>query len=200
MLEKITLLGLNDYDSDTLWKNLTIPEGIDKDVLINTILDREGEFPLLHPDLNYMSWAIGVWSKRWQRTMEKWLEVMQLDYNPIENYDRIENWTDTGNGSSNSKRTSNSSNSSTTIHGVSAYNENEFQNDSNDSLTESISANEGINSDQSQKNIHDGRVHGNIGVTTSQQMARDQLDLVGFNLYENISLLFRREFCIGVYF
>ena len=46
---------------------------------------------------------------------------------------------------------------------------------------------------------HKGRIHGNIGVTTSQQMLQSELDLAQWNLYEHITDLFLKEFVIGIY-
>lgn len=46
---------------------------------------------------------------------------------------------------------------------------------------------------------HEGRVHGNIGVTTSQQMLKSELDLGYWNIYEKITDLFLTEFVIPVY-
>ena len=47
--------------------------------------------------------------------------------------------------------------------------------------------------------IHAGRTHGNIGVTTSQQMLQSELDIARFNLYDEAADLFLREFCIYTY-
>jgi len=44
-----------------------------------------------------------------------------------------------------------------------------------------------------------GRAHGNIGVTTSQQMLQSELDIVAWNIYEHITDLFLQEFVIPVY-
>lgn len=46
---------------------------------------------------------------------------------------------------------------------------------------------------------HEAHLYGNIGVTTSQQMLRDELDIVTWNLYEHISDIFIEEFCILVF-
>lgn len=45
----------------------------------------------------------------------------------------------------------------------------------------------------------ENRIHGNIGVTTSQQMLESELKLQYWNLYDKISNLFMKEFCIMVY-
>ena len=46
---------------------------------------------------------------------------------------------------------------------------------------------------------HRGRVHGNIGVTTSQQMLQQELDLGYWNIYSRITDMFLKEFCIMIY-
>lgn len=46
---------------------------------------------------------------------------------------------------------------------------------------------------------HEAHLYGNIGVTTSQQMLKDELDVVTWNLYEHIADIFIDEFCILVY-
>lgn len=46
---------------------------------------------------------------------------------------------------------------------------------------------------------HSGRIHGNIGVTTSQQMLTQELELGYWNVYEKITELFLQEFVIPVY-
>ena len=43
------------------------------------------------------------------------------------------------------------------------------------------------------------RAHGNIGVTTTMQMIREQRDIVKFNLYDIITEEFKLRFCVLVY-
>ena len=45
----------------------------------------------------------------------------------------------------------------------------------------------------------ENHIHGNIGVTTSQQMLESELQLQYWNLYNKISNLFMKEFCIMIY-
>ena len=47
--------------------------------------------------------------------------------------------------------------------------------------------------------IHSGRIHGNIGVKTSQSMLLEELELGYWNIYEKITELFLQEFTIPVY-
>lgn len=62
-----------------------------------------------------------------------------------------------------------------------------------------LSHSESSNSMNNAENLREGRAHGNIGVTTSQQMLEAELDVARFNLYDEISYLFLSEFCIYTY-
>lgn len=192
---KMTLIGLYNYDN-TIFDLLTVPEGLTKDTLVNNILLRSSEFEVLYPDPDFMKSAIGDFSNAWQPTFERWVNALALEYNPLENYDRKEDWTDTRNGH-NSGTTSGRTNSTTT-NKVSAY-------DAGDDLTTHdqdtlVGADSSSSTGESHEGArHDGRVHGNIGVTTSQQMLMSELDLGYWNVYEKITDLFLTHFVIPIY-
>lgn len=97
-MAKITLIGMYSWD-DTLFDNLTVPEGIEKDILIESIMLRGGEFEVIYPDFDFLKYSIGSWSCKYQPTMERWIRVLTEEYDPLENYDRIESWTDGESGS-----------------------------------------------------------------------------------------------------
>lgn len=46
---------------------------------------------------------------------------------------------------------------------------------------------------------HWAHLHGNIGVTTTQEMIRQEREIAMFNLYKTIARLFAEEFCVLVY-
>ena len=56
-----------------------------------------------------------------------------------------------------------------------------------------------VNENRGDNNEHRGRVHGNIGVTTSQQMLTQELEVQRFNLINEITDIFITEFCVLVY-
>lgn len=95
---KLTLIGLESYlryDDKSLFDLLTLPEGIDKDTLTGNIFIRSGEFEVMYPDAEFMRDAIGIWSRKWSRTFERWINALSIDYEPLNNYDRTEEWTTT---------------------------------------------------------------------------------------------------------
>ena len=96
---KMTLIGYNNWFesfNQDLFEYLTVPTGIDRSLLINNILLKGGEFEVLYSDPNFTKNMIGVWSSKWQHTMERWINALSIEYNPLENYDRMEDWTDNG--------------------------------------------------------------------------------------------------------
>lgn len=94
---KLTLIGMNNYiDSigGDLFALLSLPEGIEKDILCNTILSRGGEFEVIYSDPEFMASQIGYWSRRCYRTFDKWITALNIEYDPLYNYDRYEEWSD----------------------------------------------------------------------------------------------------------
>lgn len=61
-----------------------------------------------------------------------------------------------------------------------------------------ISSGQEMNID-SRSSGHTGRTHGNIGVTTSQQMLQAELDVARFNFLDEVTDLFMRELLIYTY-
>lgn len=86
---KLTLIGMYNYDQ-TLFNELVMPEGIDKDLFIQSLLMQSGEFEVLYPQPEFMKYSIKIWSSKWFRTFSEWLRGTQQRWNPIYNYDRFE--------------------------------------------------------------------------------------------------------------
>lgn len=203
----MTMIGMYNFDND-LFELLTTPEGIDKQTLIDTILLRSGEFEVMYPDLDFLKYSIGAWSRKWNPTLERWSKALKAEYNPLENYDRQEEWTD--NGTSNGSE-SGSSNGSTSGQTGSLTTNKASANDAGDAFTNKDATavngtdsttslgSSSLNKNDSFNNSHKGRIHGNIGVTTSQQMLLSELDLGYWNIYEKIADIFLTEFVLPIY-
>lgn len=108
-LAKITLIGMYDYDP-TLFDGLTVPESLDKEVLVGNILLRSGDFETLYGSIPFMKQAIGIWSSKMQPTFTRWVEAMETEYSPLENYDRHEEWDDDNTGDQTNVRTGDQTN------------------------------------------------------------------------------------------
>lgn len=265
-IAKITMLGLEtalNYRNESIFDNLNLPEGIDKDNVCDNIILEGGEFEVLYADPDFFKVAVGVWSRKHFRTFDKWIKALNIEYAPLENYDRFESWDDTGSetsnlakqgtttdnatgtinntgteydnehlqGSNNITGSSSNSTEGNTENKVSAFDSSSYQpessvdteNTSSSTTTEnSTNSNDrtlthnktddtttnntshGTSSDtedytKGTTGKHTGRIHGNIGVTTSQQMLQSELDIARFNIVQKITDLFLQEFCLLIY-
>ena len=255
----LTVMGLYNFDN-TLLNSLVYPGGMDGDKLKNAILLETAELEVVYPDPRFFKTAINLWSNIRLDTWNRIYHAAQLEYNPIENYDRYETET-SGNtrqhsgvdstsesvqGSSvtdgensrtisNTTTTSNSnqgsgSDSQTTTNEITAFDSNALvthdrsattgQNSSTltQSGTETQSGTDTLTDDTTVTNTEsktgsfthgekiadsasrESHIHGNIGVTTSQQMLQSELEISEkLNVYDYIVQEFKRRFCILVY-
>ena len=195
MRATISILGLYNLN-DTLFDDLVIPENMDSDLLINNLVTELAELELIYSDFNFMKFMIGVWSRKELPTWERVYKASVKEYDPIENYDRIEEWNDTVD--SNSAGNTSLNGNGTVQHDVAGLNSSSMVTATKDTTTEH---NTGFTSDNSSSSgSHTGRVHGNIGVTTSQQMLQSELDIAPkLNAYDFIINSFKNRFCLQVY-
>lgn len=236
---KITLIGFYNYYkavNKDIFSNLSLPTGIDKDIVINNILLKGGEFEVLFSNPEFLENMISLWSNKYRHTFERWYLALTEEYNPLHNFDRHEEYNDkriegetynrntsgTESGSKGENVTaldhSLSSGTGETTNGVSAYDSGTYSNHD-----KSNSASTGENSSTATTNVtgsdsrstsgtdnsnkflnsnldHNAHLYGNIGLTTSQQMATDEVKLRrDFNIYDLIADLFISEFCIYTY-
>ena len=96
----LSLLGLYQYDN-TIFNELVLPEGMDKQLYINNLLMETAELEVLFSNPATMRSVIGIWSSAHLDSWKKMWNTTKLEYNPIENYNRQEDWTD--NNKTNSK-------------------------------------------------------------------------------------------------
>lgn len=221
----LTLQGLYNYDS-RLFDLMKVPKQLNVNTVIRTLCDRTRELELLYPELQYMKQRIGIWSDRNIWSWQKMCDVLDEEYNPIENYDRIEEWSDQNQSTETSHDQSDESNGFENVRtdnlkekntgtnrrqnvafnsGLTDAEKNIVDGSINNTGTQKHlesghrnTINDGDKSGNSSSN-HLGRVHGNIGVTTTQQMIQSELELAKFNIYETIADSFVQEFCLMVY-
>ena len=224
------MLGLQQaltIKNQTLFDNMNLPTGIDKDTVVDNILLEGSDFEVVYPDPDFMRTAIGTWSSKHYRTFEKWINALNIEYAPLENYDRQEDWTDTlDSDTTNTNVDTTSENTDTTVNitgeqtdsgsvenTVSAFDADTYQpaekSDTDNTTNTSTDTTSGVDfthnstitvtGTKDDTTVHRGRIHGNVGVTTSQQMLQAELDIARFNIVQQITDLFLTEFCIMIY-
>ena len=203
---KMTLIGMNIFMlnmNDDLFSNLLLPEGLDKQTLTDNILLRGGEFEVLYSNPTAMQSLIGIWSRREQATFQRWVDLAAIEYAPLENYDRMEHWTDEtdGTGSSDSSGSVNTTSNDTSELTKSAYDQSTYSpyEKTINGGTVGTTSSDSTDTEMSSDSEHNGRIHGNIGVTSSQQLWLAEAELGYWNVYTKITELFLQEFTIPVY-
>ena len=203
--------ALLDWD-DTLFDGMVLPDDINDDdtkkLIVDDIILRHGDTPLFIPEPTVMKYYITSWSTRMLPVFTRMWAACSAEYNPIENYDRIEDRSETTKDTMGNTRTLNTSTSTTgtntTEDSVSAENVTTFSPDTKSvetpNLTEADSGTIGDSGNYNGSLTIKSTIHGNIGVTTSQQMLESELQLVPkLDMVRIISDSWAAEFCLGVY-
>ena len=223
---KTTLIGIENYlsnENKSVFDKLSLPTGIDKQTLTDSILMRSGEFEVLYSDPYLMTNLIGIWSKKYYATFDRWVKALAIEYDPLNNYDRhevIDDKTKRNEKTNNKIDSTNKNhlesdvttdNDTTTDLSESAYNESEpslKQNDVSENDVHTVNESDGNSEDHStsegatnEDGTYERKAHlyGNIGVTTSQQMLESELNIGYWNIYNKITELFVSEFLLLVY-
>lgn len=224
----MTIAGLYKWD-ETLFDAMDFPKNADKQNFIDSLILSYGSCEPLYPDWNFMkNTAIPAWSKKWKKSIEKVYDLLEnLEYNPVENYDRQENWKDTPNiiketqlsGTDSNKQTAGQGSTTkqtgadTNEQKVSAFNSSGYDPSEQGTMTygnQTQVTTSGTNTNEfsyGRKDIntekgsteHSGRVHGNVGVTTTQQMMESEMSLRKQSFIDYCTGLFANELLLLVY-
>lgn len=227
-LYRVTIAGLYEWD-DTLFDKMEFPESADRQNFIDSLLLSYGDCEPLYPDWDFMhNNAIPAWSRKWKRSIDKVYKVLNLtEYEPLENYDRHEEWTDSPDMTRTSQTTgqnvnreearqgttTTTSGADTATNDVSAFNDasyspNEKTTTEYGGSTKVQSSGENKNtfeygkgetSRETGQNTHSGHIHGNIGVTTSQQMGLSELELRKQSFIDYCTGLFAQDLLLLIY-
>lgn len=163
------------YDG-TIFDGMSLPDGIELQSVVDHIIYKYGDAPLAVPDPAVVKYYITAWSARRLSLWERFKTAIELEYNPLENYDRNEDYTvEFKPGTSYEQQ-------------LSADNATTYQPD-----RKTI----GSGTDTT---TNKGHTHGNIGVTTSQQMLTSELDLIPrLDILDMIAEDWHQEFNLMMY-
>ena len=205
---------LQNEDKNSLWINYLYNHSGNKEescLLSNYVFVNDNSLDILNNIIK------NIYLDKWN----KLYNVLNSEYNPIENYNRVENTTinNTGNETTNENinnsevltggHTNNNTNENT--HKVSAFNDENFSNDSNDvnnstdvfTYNDETKTNTGTNT-STKNNTGTNETHstisGNIGVTTTQQMIVSEIELRKYNLVNEFYSDLDNLLTIGIYF
>lgn len=182
----LSIIGLMSYDNG-LFDGLRLPMALEKETAISYIVMRCAEFELLYPEASTMKHLINMWSEANSERWEKIYRTTVFDYDPIANYDRNEEWTESGTA------TDATNNDGSTQENHWGFNSNDAVPASKTDITNRTT------SEGSTVTKHNGRIHGNVGVTTTQALIQEERKVLEFNMYNMIADEFAEQFTLMVY-
>lgn len=162
-----------------IFDDLAYPDELNKQKIIDQILLECFELELLYPDPDFMKKCIDTWSFSECDVWSKLYETTVLEYNPIWNKD----------GTISVEQKGEYNNDGTNTTSVKGFNSDSWAEHTQGRITES--------GDTTGAEIR--REQGNIGVTTTQEMIRQERDVAEFNIYAYIADSFKKRFCLLIY-
>ena len=181
-MARLSILGLYNWDN-TIFDDMVIPEGLDKEIIVNNILMDCSELEILYSNSDFMKFAIKTWSQKESPIWSKLLETTQYEYNPIWNYD--------GSDTETIIREGNASNHNESIQSVKGFNSDQWAQHEKVDSDDNGSSSETITTQRTKG--------GNQGTTTTQSMIMEEREVVQFNIYSHIIESFKNKFCLLIY-
>lgn len=200
-----------NFEYNYMWADITLDSRVDKNVLINEIINRcSRSTPLINTYQAFRNSSNAFFDK-WDYQIRKLMDTQEFEYNPIWNKDgkrdhtltyEKDNEQNTGDDYSENR---NDDISATVNNDVSAYNANDYQ--PHDKNVTTSNENEGTTSTRDiNRKENEGYVEryseieqGNIGVTTTQTMIQEERALYEFNIYEWIVDKYENELFLRVW-
>jgi hypothetical protein len=187
---QISIIGLYNWDN-SLFDDFNVPEGVDKNTAVMNILYKCADLEIYIPDWDVLKTAIGIWSTKNAWKWEKLYETMNFVYNPIWNKDGTITETlqaaDEGAGTNTGSVTSENQ--------VSGYNVNSYSPESKNVTSPDTAWTE----NRSRGETRTRQEQGNIGLTSTQELIRQEREVSDFSIYDVITEDFKKEFCLLVY-
>lgn len=187
---RITLngfFGLYKNAGKDLFSELVLPSKIERQTFLDTLFLDYGERPVLYTNPIVFRAMVGAWSSKWALELARIADTLTEDYEPLWNIDRYEKVTDKTEDEA--SETAASSTSATSENQTSAYNSSNYEPDNKNILSSSTGDNK--SNDFTRDYTHDGHYYGNGGVTSSQSLVREEMELrEQYNMYHEACKLF----------
>lgn len=222
MRATMDLIAAYNYDN-TILDLLVLPEALDRATLIDNLLMETAEQEIIYSNLGFLKQAIGSWSKKNLSVWEELYKTQHYEYNPIWNKDgtvtelETRDLKGTDHTTDNTDRVDNLQDKETrdlkddTLESVYGFNS---SSDAPANKVEAKYTGNDTNDHTGRQDIdrtfdkattdtgtvkHERTEQGNIGLTSTQDLIKQQQELVKFNLMDYIIEDFSKKFCLGVY-
>lgn len=195
----LSIAGLYSFN-DHLFDDMYIPESLDRDTVVASIIMETEGLEALYVDVPFMMNAIKYWSITMRHKWDKLVASMNFEYNPIWNKDGVRVHTEEENKSSERDETVADSTASTSNNFGAGFNTTSgLTNRERDTVQNSGQVKTDDDLKESTKRESKDVEQGNIGVTSTQQLIKEEREVADINIYSIIAKDFKHKFCIQVY-
>ena len=195
----LSIAGLYSFN-DHLFDDMYIPESLDRDTVVASIIMETEGLEALYVDIPFMMDAIKYWSITMKHKWDKLVASMNFEYNPIWNKDGTRTHTETEDKSSERDETVADSTASTSNNFGAGFNTTSgLTNRERDTVQNSGQVKTDDDLKESTKRESKDVEQGNIGVTSTQQLIKEEREVADINIYSIIAKDFKHKFCIQVY-
>ena len=198
----LSLQGMYDYDN-TIFSGMILPEGVERQTVIDTILMFAGANEVRYPSVPLLTHAITTFFKHNEFRYSEFWKSMNFDYDPLLTYDiQIAEQRDIS-GSDTTNRTveSTAGGESSNTHSVSAFNASGFSPESQDN-GHSTSSSDGTEQTDFGTNRHETysrRESGDNSARSTMDNIRQYRDVSDYDFYRIIAMDFEDEITIPCY-
>lgn len=195
----LSIAGLYKFN-DHMFDDMYIPESLDRDTVVASIIMETEGLEALYVDVPFMMNAIKYWSITMRHKWDKLVASMNFEYNPIWNKDGVRIHTETEDKSSERDETVADSTASTSNNFGAGFNTTSgLTNRERDTVQNSGQVKTDDDLKESTKRESKDVEQGNIGVTSTQQLIKEEREVADINIYSIIAKDFKHKFCIQVY-
>lgn len=210
----MSILGLYEYDP-TIFDGLTLPTAADitheadkvsdpfvpdKQAFIKWLCWQLAEVSLIYASAPVVKTMIGIWSEIRLPVWKAVYNTLLYKYNPIWNKDgKIVEEHDLTITDDFNVRNMKTEHDGSVANDVTGYDSNTYSPNTRQVLDTADTQNGNTNNVHTDKGTLTRTEGGNIGVTMTQEMIRQQRDVVEFNLYDYILQDFKQQFCVMVW-
>ena len=182
-----------------IWDDFTVPDHVDRQTVIDSILIGCAELELLYSDPDILKYIIGAWTRKELPVWQGLQETLEYKYNPIWNVEGSETTERTRHNLEDRKLKNVRTPELTNRVKVAGYNsEDPALRDEVEETGKDTNDHSGtVDTDEKETTVYTRGM--NLGVMTTQQLIREQRDLVQFTVAEFIFNSFKSNFCLMVY-
>lgn len=186
-----SFLSFYIYD-DSLFDDCYFPEGALNDVIVSETIALTAELEVIYPDFNVLKQMLTIYTRSRVDAWQRMFDALTASYNPIWNKDgTIEETTHTTNTGKSGSVTDGTSEGF-----VTAFNDDAPKQNTKDTAHSSGSFDSTATGDQ----VLRRREYGNIGVTKSSELVRDEVILrASYDITHIIASELKKRFCLMIY-